>query len=153
MPEYRNDSGVSRQAFGLSGEATTVASGATIQTYIFPGAGFTLISDEPVKINGQKVFLNPVNSGVTTGLWQRVEIPSNINAKSVMIQVHNGSSSDFASFQNNPPGFHFSSTGGPGKDFINCSGSFAVDLFDENTKYVGYVRATSGYYVVVTVLA
>ena len=153
MPEYRNDSGVSRQAFGLSGEATTVANGATIKTYIFPGDGFTLISEEPVKIKNQRTFLNPVNNGLTTGSWQRIEIPKHINAKSVLIQVHNGSASDFISFQSNPPGFHFSSTGGSGKDFINCSGSFSIDLFEDNIEYIGYVRATSGYYVVVTVLA
>ena len=153
MPEYRNDSGVSRQAFNLSGEATTVDNGATIQTYIFPGYGFTLISEEPVKIKNQRTFLNPANNGLTTGLWQRVEIPPNINAKSVLIQIHNGSVSDFSSFQNSPPGFHFSSTGGSGKDFINCSGSLSVDLFEDNVQYIGYVRAATGNYVVVTVLA
>lgn len=136
MPEYRNDSGVLRQAFNLSGEATTVANGATIQTYIFPGDGFTLISEEPVKIKNQRTFLNPVNNGLTTGSWQRVEIPSHINAKSVLIQIHNGSASDFSSFQNSPPGFHFSSTGGPGKDFINCSGSISVDLFENNVQHI-----------------
>ena len=99
------------------------------------------------------VFLNSANSGLTDGSWQAVTLPAGVECKSVMIQIHNGSLTDFSSFASSPPGFHFSSTGSAGRDFIQCVGSFSVDAAGLAGATLGYVRAAAGSYCVVTVLA
>lgn len=100
-----------------------------------------------------KVFLNATNSGVTDGTFQAVVLPSGIECKSVMIQIHNGTTTDFTSFKADPPGFHFSSTGhATNKDFTNHIGSHVVDIAKASGSTIGHVRAASGQYVVVEVI-
>ena len=99
------------------------------------------------------VFLNPVNSGLTDGSWQAVTLPAGVECKSVMIQIHNGSLTDFSSFASSPPGFHFSTTGSAGMDFIQCVGSVAVDVAGAAGAVIGYVRAAAGNVCSVMVLS
>ena len=102
---------------------------------------------------GMGVYLNPTNNGISTGSMQEILLPEGVSANAIMIQVHNGSVSDFTSYASNPIGFHFSSSGSAsGKDFINCVGSFTIDLHKEDEGSIGFVRATSGNYITLTVL-
>ena len=102
---------------------------------------------------GIGVYLNPTNNGVSTGLMQEIVLPEGVSANAIMIQVHNGSVSDFTSYSSNPIGFHFSSSGSEsGKDFINCVGSFSIDIHKEAEVSIGFVRAAIGNYITLTVL-
>lgn len=111
-----------------------------------------MIASSPTRIH---VALNATNSGVTTGLLQAVVLPSDITFETltVEIQVHNGSTSDFTSFASAPPVFHFSKTNTEDSNFRQCVGSISVDVSAPAGTTIGYVRAASGQYVVLTVLA
>lgn len=105
------------------------------------------------KGSAAKVFLNATNNGLTTGSFQAVVLPSGIECKAVMIQVHNGVVDDFTSFGANPAGFHFSSTGhAVNKDFTNHVGNHVIDIGKDSGETIGYIRAASGQYVVVEVV-
>ena len=59
---------------------------------------------------GIGVYLNPTNNGISTGSMQEILLPEGVSANAIMIQVHNGSVSDFISYASNPIVFHFSSS-------------------------------------------
>lgn len=153
MATYRNDTTSTFHVPNISGVLTTVAPTESIETYMVLGTGWTKTADTPYKVTSSSVFLNTTDSGITDGDWQLVQLPEGIEAKSVLIQVHNGATTDFTSFASNPPVFHFSTTGSTNKDFIQCVGSFSIDIFDVRSKTIGFVRAAAGNYCVVTVLS
>lgn len=99
------------------------------------------------------VFLNATNNGLTTGSFQAIILPSGVECKAVMIQVHNGVVDDFTSYGANPIGFHFSSTGSNvNKDFTNHIGSHVIDIGRISGETIGFVRADANQYVVVEVI-
>ena len=91
------------------------------------------------------------NTAAMDGTWQAVTLPC--DAKAVMIQVHNGSSTDFTSFASNPPGFHLAKTATAGTGFAQCVGSVTFDCVAPAGTIIGYVRAETGYVCSVTVLS
>lgn len=102
------------------------------------------------------VYLNSTNSGVTTGSFQEVFLPSTLiaDALSVNIQVHNGDAEDFTSFLASPPVFHYSKTGDENdKDFFQHVRGFAFDISTVAGASIGFVRAEAGQYVVIQVLS
>ena len=149
MPTYRNDTTDTYHVYDVDGHLQEVAPTESIETYEILGTGWTKTADTPVKVTSSRVFL----VGATTGAWQEIILPQDIVAKSVLVQIHNGVASDFTSFAANPPTFHYSTTGSSGQDFIQCVGSFSIDIFDGSSPSIGFVRAAAGYYVVVTVLS
>ena len=149
MPTYTNDTDNTYHVHDIDGKLQKVVPDGTIETYEILGTGWTKTADTPVAVTASSVFL----VGATTGYWQKVVLPTDIVAKSVLIQVHNGSTSDFSSFSANPPTFHYSTTGSSGHDFIQCVGNVSVDIFSGESLTLGFVRAATGYYVVVMVLS
>ena len=149
MPTYRNDTMNTYHVYDIDGHPQRVAPTESIETYKILGTGWTKTADTPVKVTSSRVFL----VGATTGTWQEIILPPDIVAKSVLVQIHNGVASDFSSFAANPPTFHYSTTGSSGQDFIQCVGSFSIDIFDGSSPSIGFVRAATNNYVVVTVLA
>ena len=151
MPTYRNDTSNTYHVYDIEGKLQQVAPSESIETYEILGTGWTKTADTPtpVQVTASRVFL----VGATTGAWQEVVLPQDIVAKSVLVQVHNGVASDFTSFVANPPTFHYSTTGSSSQDFIQCVGSFTIDIFDGASPSIGFIRAATSNYVVVTVLA
>ena len=149
MPTYRNDTSNTYHVYDIEGHLQQVAPNESIETYEILGTGWTKTADTPIAVTASRVFL----VGPTTGAWQEVILPPDIVAKSVLVQVHNGVASDFASFAASPPTFHYSTTGSSDQDFIQCVGSFTIDIFDGASPSIGFIRAATSNYVVVTVLA
>ena len=114
------------------------------------------IKAQPVDDNGKVIpSVSGVNSIFNTsamdGTWQAVTLPC--DAKAVVVQVHNGSGTDFTSFASNPAGFHFAKTATAGTDFAQCVGSMSFDCVAASGTVIGYVRAAAGGVCSVTVLA
>lgn len=81
--------------------------------------------------------------GVADGTFQAVVVPT--DCKSVLIQAHNGVTTDFTTYQDSPIGFHFSVSGSETlKDYINCVGAIEISIDVPRGTIVGYVRAASG---------
>ena len=91
------------------------------------------------------------NTAAMDGTWKAITLPC--DAKAVMIQVHNGSGTDFTSFAANPPGFHLAKTATAGTDFAQCVGSITFDCVADLGTTIGYVRAATGSVCSVMVLA
>ena len=91
------------------------------------------------------------NTAAMDGAWKAVTLPC--DSKAVMIQVHNGSSTDFSSFGSNPPVFHLAKTATAGTDFAQCVGSVTFDCVAIAGTIIGYVRAAAGNVCSVMVLA
>ena len=150
MPTYTNASTTETKIVtDINGVITDVAPGASIQTYEILGTGWTKTSDSPIAVTAVKVY----QIATTTGSFQPITLPSNLmGASSILIQVHNGIASDFTSFKADPVCFHFSTTGASDNNFIQCIGSFSVDILDRKSPTIGYVRAISGLSLVVCLL-
>ena len=91
------------------------------------------------------------NTAAMDGTWKAIILPC--DAKAVMIQVHNGSGTDFTSFAANPPGFHLARTATAGTDFAQCVGSVTFDCVADSGVTIGYVRAAAGNVCSVMVLS
>ena len=91
------------------------------------------------------------NTAAMDGTWKAITLPC--DAKAVMVQVHNGSVTDFTSFAANPPGFHLAKTATAGTDFAQCVGSVTFDCVADLGTTIGYVRAAAGNVCSVMVLA
>ena len=114
------------------------------------------IKQQPTDENGKTIpsvsRINGLfNTATMDGTWEAIILPC--DAKAVMIQVHNGSGTDFTSFAANPPGFHLARTATAGTDFAQCVGSVTFDCVAIAGTIIGYVRAETGYVCSVTVLA
>ena len=91
------------------------------------------------------------NTDAMDGTWKAITLPC--DAKAVMVQVHNGSGTDFTSFAANPPGFHLAKTATAGTDFAQCVGSVTFDCVADLGTTIVYVRAAAGSACSVMVLA
>ena len=149
MPTYTNNTDNTYHVYDINGKLQTVVPDGTIETYEILGTGWTKTADTPIAVTASKVFL----VGATTGAWQEIILPPDIVAKSVLVQIHNGVASDFSSFAASPPTFHYSTRGSAGQDVIQCVGSFSIDIFAGASPSIGFIRAATSNYVVVTVLA
>lgn len=115
-----------------------------------------MITPQPTDGNGRLIpsvhgIKQIFSTEAMDGTFKAVTLPC--DAKSVAIQVHNGSATDFTSFASNPPGFHFAPNASPGTNFMQCVGTLSFDGVQPEGVTIGYVRAAAGNYCVVTVLA
>ena len=94
-----------------------------------------------------------VSTLTSDGSMQAIVLPTlTFEAQTVIVQVHNGVTTDFTTFNANPPGFHFSTSGhATNPDYLECQGTFAFDVSAPGGATVGYVRAATGQYVTVGV--
>ena len=148
MPTYRNDSAETRHEYNIDDQFVQVAPGGSIQTYLLLGAGWTKTADTPTKIT----FSNVLSIGASSTSWIPIILPIGIKATSVMIQLHNGSPTDFTTYKTDPPLFHYSTLGDASTAFTQCVGSLSIDILDGASPSLGYVRAATGLYFVLLIV-
>ena len=85
----------------------------------------------------------------TTGAWDIVELPAGVDARAVLIQVHDGDADNFAS-NLNPAGFKHSSNS-DGAGWTNHT-ELVVSI-RKTSGNLGYVRAAAGQKIAVKVLS